>query len=183
VVERRNQTVVAMARSMMKSAGMPGRFWGEAVTTAVFILNRAPTRAVAGKTPYEAWHGKKPPVHFFRTFGCLAHVKIVKPNQRKLDDRSKPMVFIGYEENGVNYRVYDPVDKRAHVTRDVVFDEGTAWNWEEGAAATAGSDVESFTVEYFATPVTDAHARHPTLLHQRRQNLPHRSLQEGQQLE
>lgn len=40
VVERRNQTVVATARCMLKSAGMPARFWGEAVTAAVYVLNR-----------------------------------------------------------------------------------------------------------------------------------------------
>ena len=51
VVERRNQTVVGMARSMMKAKGMPARFWGgEEVTTAVFILNRALTKAMTGKT-------------------------------------------------------------------------------------------------------------------------------------
>ncbi|RVW63781.1 Retrovirus-related Pol polyprotein from transposon TNT 1-94 [Vitis vinifera] len=31
VVERRNQTVVGMARSLLKSMGVPGEFWGEAV--------------------------------------------------------------------------------------------------------------------------------------------------------
>jgi transposase InsO family protein len=64
VVERRNQTVLGMARCMLKSMGVPGRFWGEAVTTAVFVLNRAPTRALEDKTPYEAWYGHKPAVHF-----------------------------------------------------------------------------------------------------------------------
>ena len=44
VVERQNQTVVSMARSMMKAKKMSAEFWGEAVTTAVFILNRAPPR-------------------------------------------------------------------------------------------------------------------------------------------
>jgi transposase InsO family protein len=76
VVERRNQTVLGMARCMLKSKGVPGRFWGEAVTMAVFVLNRAPTRALADKTPYEAWYGHKPAVHFLRTFGCVAHVKV-----------------------------------------------------------------------------------------------------------
>jgi hypothetical protein len=47
---------------------MPAEFWGEAVSTAVFLLNRAPTKALAGKTPFEAWHGCKPAVHFLRTF-------------------------------------------------------------------------------------------------------------------
>ena len=43
-----------MARSMMKAKGIPVRFWGETVTTAVFILNRAPTKALKGKTSFEA---------------------------------------------------------------------------------------------------------------------------------
>ena len=30
------------------------------MTTAVFILNRAPTKALTGKTPFEAWYGSKP---------------------------------------------------------------------------------------------------------------------------
>jgi transposase InsO family protein/ribosomal protein L15 len=43
VVERRNQSVLGMARSMLKAMSMPSYFWGEAVITAVFILNRSPT--------------------------------------------------------------------------------------------------------------------------------------------
>jgi transposase InsO family protein len=49
VVERRNQTVVAMARALLKQRSMPAEFWGEAVNTAVFQLNRAPTKSLAGK--------------------------------------------------------------------------------------------------------------------------------------
>jgi len=41
VVERCNQTVVGMARALLKQRGMPAIFWGEAVVTAVYILNRA----------------------------------------------------------------------------------------------------------------------------------------------
>jgi transposase InsO family protein len=88
VVERRNQTVLGMARSMLKAMRMPGHFWGEAVLTAVFILNRSPTRSVEGMTPHEAWYGAKPLVHFLRTFGCVAHVNVVGGHQKKLDDRS-----------------------------------------------------------------------------------------------
>lgn len=37
----------------MKAKGMPGRFWGEAVTTAVFLLNRSldAVRSMARRTP------------------------------------------------------------------------------------------------------------------------------------
>ena len=63
-MERRNQSILSMARCMLKTKGLPGYFWGEAVSTAVFILNRAPTRALDGQTPYEAWHGERPAGHF-----------------------------------------------------------------------------------------------------------------------
>lgn len=53
VVERRNQMVVGMARAL-KQRGMPAVFWGEAVVTAVYVLNRSPTKALGGRTPYEA---------------------------------------------------------------------------------------------------------------------------------
>ena len=98
MVERQNKTVVGMARSMMKAKGMPARFWGEAVTTVVFILNHTPTKALTGKTPFEAWHGCKLSVSFLQTFGCIDHVKKTKPILTKLEDRSTPMVLLGYEE-------------------------------------------------------------------------------------
>jgi len=51
---------------MMMAKGMRARFWGEKVTTTVFILNRAPTMALKGKTPFKAWHGRKPSVSFLQ---------------------------------------------------------------------------------------------------------------------
>jgi len=96
---------------MLKAMRMPGWFWGEAVLTAIFILNRSPTRSLEGITPYEAWYGSKPPVHFFRTFGCVAHVKAAGGHLKKLDDRSTPMVFIGYETGTKAYRFYNRVSK------------------------------------------------------------------------
>jgi len=33
---------------------MPSKYWGEAVTTAVYLLNRSPTKSVQDKTQYEA---------------------------------------------------------------------------------------------------------------------------------
>ncbi|XBI71622.1 hypothetical protein VPH35_065793 [Triticum aestivum] len=153
VVERRNQTVVGMARSMMKAKGMPDYFWGEAVTTAVYLLNRAFTRSVDGATPYEAWHGRKPEVSHLRVFGCVAHVKSARPLLKKLDDRSTPMVHIGYEPGSKAYRVYDPATHRVHVSRDVVFDESASWDWSNETAGAGGSFVVDFSA--YGGPLED----------------------------
>jgi transposase InsO family protein len=53
VVEQCNQTVVGMAWALLKQRRILAVFWGEAVVTAVYILNRLPTKALNGRTPYE----------------------------------------------------------------------------------------------------------------------------------
>jgi hypothetical protein len=93
---------------MLKAKNLPRYFWGEAVTTAVHILNRAPTRVLDGKIPFEAWHGERPHVHYFRIFGCIGHVKNTRPGLKKPEDRNSPMIFIGYESRSKAYRFYDP---------------------------------------------------------------------------
>jgi hypothetical protein len=123
VVERRNQTVVGMGRSLLKVKGLPRCLWGEAMATTVYLLNRSSMKGVAGKTPVEAWFGKKPGVRHLRMFGCIVHVKHTMPNLKKLHDRSRPMVFIGYELGSKAYRAYDLAMKKVHLSRDVVFDE------------------------------------------------------------
>jgi transposase InsO family protein len=145
VVERRNQTVVTMARGLLKSRRMPVMFWGEVVATAVYLLNRAPTKALDGRTPYEAWHGHRPNVAHLRTFGCVAYLKTTRPNLRKLDDRGTPAVFIGYEPGAKAWRFYDPALRRAVVSRDVVFNEPASWSWRDEAEVTSSPE---FTLEY-----------------------------------
>jgi hypothetical protein len=108
---------------MLKAKGLPGTFWGEAVATAVYVLNRSTSKGAGGRTPYELWTGSTPTVQHLRTFGCVAHVKNTHPHLPKLEDRSRPMIFVGYEAGSMAYRAYDPVTKRVHITRDVVFDE------------------------------------------------------------
>ena len=147
VVERRNQSVVTMARSLLKTRGLPAAFWGEAVTTAVHLLNRAPTKSVTGKTPFEAWHGHKPDVEHLRTFGCVAYVKSARPHLKKLDDRSTAMVFIGYEPGAKAWRFYNPVARRVHVSRDAVFQEHESWNWSVAYSDEAERNPE-FVIDY-----------------------------------
>jgi hypothetical protein len=162
VVEWRNQSVVTMARCMLKAKGLPGYFWGEAVSTAVHILNRSPTRALDGKMPYEAWHGEIPAIHYFRMFGCIAHVKITRLNLKKLDDRSRKAIFVGYEVRSKAYRCYDPVDQHVIISRDVVFDEAGQWHWENADNKQA-NDSESFIVEYSTETVRDVEPVSPLL--------------------
>ena len=59
VAERRNRTLLEMVRSMMAQANLPINFWGDALLTATYVLNRVPSKSVA-TTPYELWTGRHP---------------------------------------------------------------------------------------------------------------------------
>jgi hypothetical protein len=67
-------------------------------------------------------------VHHLRTFGCVAHVKLLGPGIDKLVDRSMPMIFISYEEGSKAYRVYDPATKKVRITRYIKFQEQRKWD-------------------------------------------------------
>jgi hypothetical protein len=123
-----------MARCMMKSKRVPSCYWGEAVATAVYVLNRSPTKSLDGVTPYEAWHGKKPRVDHLRIFSCIGHVKKVGPGIKKLSDRSQKMVFIGYEAGTKGYRLLDLASRTLHISWDVIFEEDQAWDWKNQTA-------------------------------------------------
>ena len=92
VSERFNRTVMEMVRSMLSNAKLHQRFWAEALSTAVSIRKRCPTKAVQGKTPYEVM------LHL-RVFGCAGHCHIAKDERQKLDEKSQKFIFLGYSDN------------------------------------------------------------------------------------
>ena len=70
-VERRNRTLQDMVRSLISHSSLPESICGEALKTAVYILNRVPSKAVA-KTPYELWTGNKPSIRHLHVRGYPA---------------------------------------------------------------------------------------------------------------
>jgi len=70
VVERKNRTLVEMARTMLDEHMTPRRFWAEAVNTACYIANRIFLRSFLKKTSYELRFGRQPSVKHLRPFGC-----------------------------------------------------------------------------------------------------------------
>jgi transposase InsO family protein len=101
VVERKNRTLINMARTMLGEFKMPEQFWSEAVNTTCHTINRLYLHRLLKKTSYELLTGNKPNVSYFRVLGFL----------------------LGYDSNTKAYRVFNKLSGLVEVSSDVVFDE------------------------------------------------------------
>jgi len=124
VAERKNRTLVEMSRCLLLQSGLRPSFWAEAVSTANYIRNRCPTKALDGRTPYEARYGRAPNVAYFREFGCETYCLDKYPIKGKFDARSKKGLFVGYSENSKSFRIWLPDQRKIEITRDIKFLEG-----------------------------------------------------------
>jgi transposase InsO family protein len=70
VVERKNRTLLDMARTMLDEYKTPDRFWAEAINNACYSINRLYPHRILKKTSYELLTSKKPNVSYFRVFGA-----------------------------------------------------------------------------------------------------------------
>ena len=81
---------------------MPITFWGDALLTATFILNRVPSKSIP-TTPYELWTNRKPDLSVLRPWGCAAYVLNTSHPHGKLGARGKKCIFIRYLEHSKGY--------------------------------------------------------------------------------
>ncbi|CAL2260415.1 unnamed protein product [Prunus armeniaca] len=143
VSERKNQTIMEMVRSMLKNKNLQKELWAEAVTCAIYLINRSPTKALNDCTPHEAWYGMKPSVHYLRIFGSVAYAHVPDAVRNKLDDKSEKCIFIGYSERSKAYKLYNPKTKKFLVSRDVRFDEYSDF-YDHGASSTLQDDSDDY---------------------------------------
>ena len=126
VAERMNRTLLEKVRSLLFTSGLPKSFWGEALNTAAYLINRSPNRSIDMKCPIELWSGRKPSLEHLRVFGCAAYAH---NKEGKLDPRSLKCVFLGYQqqEGTKGYRLWEKGARgvKIIVSRDVIFDESS----------------------------------------------------------
>src|SRR4051812_38928788 len=118
VSEHRNRTLLDMVHSMMSLTDLLLSFWGYALETAAFTLNRAPYKS-AETTPYELWFGKKPKLSFLKVWGFEAYVKKLQPD--KLEPKAEKCVFIGYLKETIGYTFYHRSEGKIFVAKNGSF--------------------------------------------------------------
>jgi hypothetical protein len=137
-----------MVRSMMSLSDLPLSFWGYALETAGFTLNRVPSKSVV-KTPYEIWIGKSPSLSFLKIWGCEAFVKRLQSD--KLTPKSDKCIFVGYPKETLGYYFYNRSEGKVSVARNSVFLEKEFLNREKSGQKVYLEEVQDETISEDST--------------------------------
>nr|GEW96712.1 retrovirus-related Pol polyprotein from transposon TNT 1-94 [Tanacetum cinerariifolium] len=163
IVERRNHTVIEVARTMLIYAQALLFLWVEAVATTCYTQNRSIVRVHHGKTPYELLPNKLPDLSFLHVFGALCYLTNDNENLGKLQPKADIGIFIGYAQTKKAFWIYNRRTRRIVKTIHVNFDELTAMDSEQSSSGPAFHEMSPATISSGLVPkhTFQYHLYHP----------------------
>ena len=101
LAKRKNRHLLNVTRSLLFTHNVPKNFWGDALLTAGYLINRLPSKFLNFQSPHEKLVSLFPSVRFFsnlplKVFGCVAFVHNISENLGKLEPRATKCMFLGY---------------------------------------------------------------------------------------
>jgi hypothetical protein len=143
MVERKNRTLIDMARTILDEYKPPDNYWAEAINTACHAINRLYLHKYYKKTSYELLTGSKPKVSYFRVFGCKCFIPNKKPRSSKFAPKIDEDFLLGYGPNEYAYQVFNLSTGRTKITVDVTFDESNGSQAEQVDLGVVGKEEPS----------------------------------------
>ena len=132
IAERKNHHLLEVARTLLLHMFVPKMFWSDALLTACFLINCAPSRVLNGKSSFQLVFPNEnvfsiPPKIF--GYCCFVHIHHL---QNKLSLRAVKCIFFGFSRTQKGYKCYDPVNRKIFISSEVIFFETTPFYSSEG---------------------------------------------------
>ncbi|KAI5317378.1 hypothetical protein L3X38_037085 [Prunus dulcis] len=158
VAEHKNRHLLEVVRASLFEARMPHHFWGEALCSAAYLINRTPSSTLQYQTPFQTLTTLLPmpstPNLEPRLFGCVAYVQVYPHQRGKLDPCALRCVFVGYAATQKGYKCFHPPTQTMHVTADVTFHEsefyysgGVSEHPLQGESSIFAEDTQSIQIQ------------------------------------
>ncbi|KAL8170685.1 hypothetical protein V2J09_022489, partial [Rumex salicifolius] len=123
---RRNRVIVEKGLALLAHSHLPTKFWEQAFHTSVYLINYTITPILDHKSPFDKLYEKSPDYGFLKSFGYLCFPFLHPYTSNKLEFRSQPCIFIGYNSKHKGYIFFLVPTLRVYISRHVIFDEATA---------------------------------------------------------
>jgi hypothetical protein len=141
VAERKNRTLMDMARTLLAEFKSPYKFWAKAINTACHATNRLYLRKDLNTTPYEILTGNKPNIKYFRVFGCKCFYLKEGVHLSRFDSKALEGIFVGYAVESHTFRIFDKESARVVEISYVRFDENDGSHVEQSGVCDVGDKI------------------------------------------
>lgn len=121
VAEWKNRHLLEVTRTLLLESSVLSRFWVEALSTAVYLINRLSSQTLNLESPYFRLYQQTPHYGHLHTFGYICFVHLPSHEPHKLSAQSIKCAFMGYSTNHKGFVCYGSSSKRLRVSRNVVF--------------------------------------------------------------
>ncbi|GJS46994.1 putative ribonuclease H-like domain-containing protein [Tanacetum coccineum] len=120
VAERKNKSLIEVARTMLANSKLPTTFWAEAINTACYVQNR-----VLVTKPHELFLGRKSALGFMRPFRCPVTILNTINHLGKFDGKADEGFFVVYSINSKAFKVFNNRTRIVEENLHVQFSENT----------------------------------------------------------
>ncbi|KAM2437268.1 hypothetical protein ACFX1W_014395 [Malus domestica] len=117
-VERKHRHLVEIARTLLVASHVPQVYWVEALSIAIYLINRLPISGLV-KSPWELLFHSFPDYTRLKVFRCSCYPWLKPYVTSKLDGKSKQCVFLGYSLQHKGYRCLDMATDRVYIDRSI----------------------------------------------------------------
>jgi transposase InsO family protein len=107
VAERKNRTLIEMARTMLDEYKTSDQFWAEAINMACHATNHLYLHKLLKKTSYKLLTGNKLSVSYFEVFESKCYVLHKRSKSSKFASKVYEGFLLGYDSNSCAYRVFN----------------------------------------------------------------------------
>lgn len=83
----------------------------EVAANAAYLINRIPSSALNGESPFEVFYGRKPNLKHLRVIGSLSYATITGSKGDKFSPRAEATVHMGYSSTQKGYKLYSLTHK------------------------------------------------------------------------
>ena len=96
MAECKNRHLLYVVRTLLIESSVPSKFWVEALSTAIYLINHLPMQTLQYDSPYLHLFGNHPEYQSLHTFGCVCFVHLPPIERHKLTAQSARCAFMGY---------------------------------------------------------------------------------------
>jgi hypothetical protein len=116
LAERKHRHIIELSLATMSHASIPSKYWDEIFSSIVYLINRLSSH---NNIPFKMLFDKSPDYALLKVLGCLCFPLTRPYNNHKLELRSKPCIFIGYDIHQKGYRCLNLSMNKIYVSRNV----------------------------------------------------------------